>query len=198
VARSIFFYTDSRVLGGSETRPLVLTPARLNAQKGHDALLEAIVAVPDALFLLAGDGPDRERLEARAAELGVAERVRFLGRREDVPQLLAACDVFALPSLYDGSSLAVLEAMAAGRAVVSSAIGGTAELIEDGETGLLVPPGDPAALATALRRLIGDEELRSRIADRGRQRVETDFSRQAMAAKVERVYRGVLDGEPRP
>lgn len=179
-------------LGGSETRPLVLTPARLNAQKGHDTLLEAIAAVPNALFLLAGDGPERERLEARAAELGVAERVRFLGRREDIPQLLAACDVFALPSVYEGSSLAVLEAMAAGIAIVSSAIGGTEELIEDGRSGLLVPPGDAPALAAALRRLLGDPELRERLATRARERVDAGLRREQNAEQVEAVYDDLL------
>ncbi|MGN6275533.1 MAG: glycosyltransferase, partial [Solirubrobacterales bacterium] len=99
-------------LGGGEGGPLVLTPARLHAQKGHATLLEAAAQVPSAVFVLAGDGPERESLEALAQRLGIADRVRFLGRREDVPQLLAACDVFALPSLYEGSSLAVLEAMA--------------------------------------------------------------------------------------
>jgi glycosyltransferase involved in cell wall biosynthesis len=136
-------------LGAGETRPLVLTPARLDAQKGHRTLFEAIAQVPDAVFVLAGEGPEREPLETLAAQLGIGDRVRFLGRREDVPQLLAACDVFALPSLYEGSSLAVLEAMAAGAPVVSSAIAGTDELIEDGSSGLLVPPGDSEALAAA-------------------------------------------------
>lgn len=183
-------------LGGSETRPLVLTPARLNAQKGHDALLEAIAEVPDALFLLAGDGPERGRLEALATELGVADRVRFLGRREDVPQLLAACDVFALPSLYEGSSLAVLEAMAAGIAIVSSAIGGTEELIEDGRSGLLVPPGDAPALAAALRRLLGEAQLREDFAARARERVDAGLRREQNADRVAAVYRE-LSGEER-
>jgi glycosyltransferase involved in cell wall biosynthesis len=179
-------------LGGSETRPLVLTPARLNAQKGHDALLEAIAEVPEALFLLAGDGPDRERLEARTVELGVAERVRFLGRRPDVPQLLAACDVFALPSLYEGSSLAVLEAMAAGIPIVSSAIGGTEELIEDGRSGLLVPPGDAPALAAAMRRLLEDPQLREDFAGRARERVDAGLRREQNAERVAEVYRELL------
>jgi glycosyltransferase involved in cell wall biosynthesis len=184
-------------LGGSETRPLVLTPARLDAQKGHGVLLEAIAEVPDALFLLAGEGPERGALEARAAELGVAERVRFLGRREDVPQLLAACDVFALPSLYEGSSLAVLEAMAAGTAIVSSAIGGTEELIEDGRSGLLVAPGDAPALAAALRRLLGDTQLREEFAARARERVDAGLRREQNAERVAAVYRELL-GEPGP
>lgn len=179
-------------LGGSEARPLVLTPARLNAQKGHDTLLEAIAEVPEALFLLAGDGPERERLEARAAELGLGERVRFLGRREDVPQLLAACDVFALPSLYEGSSLAVLEAMAAGIPVVSSAIGGTEELIDDGRSGLLVPPGDAAALTAALRRVLGDRQLREELAAAARERVDSGLRREQNAERVAAVYRELL------
>jgi glycosyltransferase involved in cell wall biosynthesis len=184
-------------LGGGETRPLVLTPARLNPQKGHRVLLEAIVEVPEALFLLAGDGPERASLEAEAERLGVADRVRFLGRREDVPQLLAACDVFALPSLYEGSSLAVLEAMAARIPVVSSAIGGTEELIEDGRDGLLVPPGDAEALAVALRRALGDEELRKSLAARARERVDADLTREQMASRVTAAYRELLSSSGR-
>jgi glycosyltransferase involved in cell wall biosynthesis len=183
-------------LGGSATRPLVLTPARLDAQKGHRVLLEAAAEVPDACFLLAGDGPEREGLEALARELGLEGRVRFLGRREDVPQLLAAADVFALPSLYEGSSLAVLEAMAAGIPVVSSAIGGTDELIEDGRSGLLVPPGEAEALAAALRRLLGDPELGRQLAARARERVEEDLTRERMAARVTGVYRELLGEAP--
>jgi glycosyltransferase involved in cell wall biosynthesis len=179
-------------LGGSETRPLVLTPARLNSQKGHRVLLEAIGEVPDALFLLAGDGPERASLEAEAERLGVAERVRFLGRREDVPQLLAACDVFALPSLYEGSSLAVLEAMAAGIPIVSSAIGGTDELIEDGRSGLLVAPGDAEALAGALRRVLADGALRESFAAGARERVADGLTRGQMASRVSGVYRELL------
>src|SRR5207249_3082155 len=101
-------------------RPVILMPARLDGQKGHDVLLRAAAEVPEAMFALAGEGPLRASLEAQAAAAGIADRVVFLGHRTDIPELLAAADVFALPSLYEGSSLAVLEAMAAGRAVVSS------------------------------------------------------------------------------
>src|SRR5262249_5244968 len=140
-------------LGAGPERPVVLTLGRLDAQKGYPVLLEAAAQLPDADFAVAGEGPERDVLEDLAGRLGIADRVHFLGHRTDVPELLAAADVFALPSLYEGSSLAVLEAMAARRAVVSSAVGGTEELIEDGESGLLVPPGDAAALAGAIRRL---------------------------------------------
>jgi glycosyltransferase involved in cell wall biosynthesis len=181
---------------GGKGCPLVLTPARLDPQKGHRILFEAIPQVPEAVFLLAGEGPEREALEALAAEQEIAERIRFLGRREDVPQLLAACDVFALPSLYEGSSLAVLEAMAAGIPIVSSAIAGTDELIEDGRSGLLVAPGDAGGLAAALRRVIGDPALREALASRARERVEAGLTREQMAARVSGVYRELL-GEVR-
>jgi L-malate glycosyltransferase len=179
-------------LGAGDARPLVLTPARLDEQKGHPVLFEAATRIPDAVFALAGEGAERPALEALAARLGIAGRVRFLGHRTDIPQLLAACDVFALPSLYEGSSLAVLEAMAARRAVVSSAIGGTDELIADGESGLLVPPGDAGALAAALERLLGDSNLRDSLAARARQRVERDFTREEMGRQVSATYRELL------
>ncbi|HVY78141.1 MAG TPA: glycosyltransferase [Solirubrobacterales bacterium] len=179
-------------LSDDPAAPLVLTAARLDEQKGHDVLLRAAVALPEVRFALAGDGPLRAQLEAEAARLGVAGRIKFLGRREDVPQLLAACDVFALPSLYEGSSLAVLEAMAARRAVVSSAIGGTAELIADGVDGVLVAPGDDAALATALQRLVGDAALRERLGAGARERAE-HFGSAAMGRRVEGIYADLLD-----
>jgi glycosyltransferase involved in cell wall biosynthesis len=125
--------------------------------------------------------------------MGIAGRVRFLGHRTDIPQLLAAADLFALPSLYEGTSLAVLEAMAARRAVVSSAIGGTEELIEDGKSGLLVPPGDAPALGAAIGRLLADPALRESLAARARARVEADFTRSAMAGRVTAIYGRVLD-----
>jgi glycosyltransferase involved in cell wall biosynthesis len=183
---------DELTAGGR--RRLVLTAARLDAQKGHPVLLRAAAELPEAAFAFAGDGPERATLEAQTAELGLGERVAFLGHRTDVPELLAACDVFALPSLFEGSSLALLEAMAAGRAVVSSAIGGTDELIADGETGLLVAPGDADALARALRRLLGDAELRGSLARRARARVERDFTPEAMTARTTGIYEELLAG----
>jgi len=179
-------------LSGQQARPVVLTCARLELQKGHSALLRAAAQVPDAVFVLAGEGPERAPLEAQAAALGIADRVRFLGFRPDVPELLGACDVFALPSLYEGTSLALLEAMAAGRAIVSSAIPGTDELIDDGRSGLLVAPGDADALAAALRRLLGDAALRTTLAGRAREAAMRDFSPATMVGRVSRLYEQVL------
>ena len=176
--------------GGAE--PLFLTLARLEPQKGLDVLLRAAARTPGASFAIAGEGPLRGELEALAAELGVAERVRLLGRRGDVPALLAACDAFVLPSLYEGSSLAVLEAMAARRPAISSAIPGTDELVEDGVDGLLTRPGDPVALAAALQRLLDDAPLRERLAARAQAKVEQRFSPATLASGVESVYEGLL------
>jgi len=178
---------------GADGQLLILTPARLDEQKGHRVLLRAATEVPGAIFALAGEGPERAELEALARELGVADRVRFLGHRTDIAELLAACDAFVLPSLYEGSSLAVLEAMAARRPVLSSAIGGTDELIEDGRDGLLVPPDNAEALAAAMRRLLGDNSLREAIATRGREKVERMFSPHALASGVEAAYEELLD-----
>ena len=104
--------------------------------------------------MLAGEGDERSRLEQMARTLGLAERVRFLGYRPDIPELLAVCDLFVLPSLYEGLPLAVLEAMAASRPVVATAVGGTDEVVTDGESGLLVPPAEPAALTAAIRTIL--------------------------------------------
>lgn len=176
------------IAGGSD-RPLVLTCARLDEQKGLDVLLRAAAEVPEATFALAGTGPLGHSLEALAAELGLDERLRFLGYRPDVPDLLASADVFALPSLFEGSPLAVLEAMAARRPLVSSAIGGTNEVVVDGESGLLVPPGDATALAAALRRLLADPGLRERLGAAARVRVEQHFTPQVARQQIEAIYR---------
>lgn len=181
-------------------RPIVLTVARLDEQKGHRYLLEAAAQVPEAQFVLAGDGPLRSVLEAQAQSLGLQERLTFLGYREDIPALLAACDVFVLPSLYEGLPLSILEAMAASKPVIATRIGGTDEAVIDGETGLLVPPADPTALVAAIRSVLNDHVLAQRLAAAGRVRVEREFSTVAMVQQATAVYdvllarRGVAHG----
>ena len=152
--------------------------------------------MPEARFVLAGEGPERARLEADAETLGIRDRVVFLGRRDDVPELLGASDAFVLPSLYEGTSLSVLEAMAAGCPVVASAIPGTDELVVDGESGLLVPPGDVDALAVALRRMLAEPLLRERLGSAARQRAQQCFSASAAACRVTRLYEDLLDRDP--
>jgi glycosyltransferase involved in cell wall biosynthesis len=137
---------------------------RLNTQKGHRLLLEAAARVlprrPRTRVVIAGDGDLREDLERQAGSLGIAERVVFAGHRTDVPDLLGALDVFCISSLYEGTPLALFEAMASGKAIVSTSVDGCREVLEDGRTGLLVRPADPAALAEGLDRLLADPGLR--------------------------------------
>lgn len=175
-------------LAGAGGRRVVLTAARLDEQKGLRHLLRAAVEVPEARILLAGDGPERPALEAQARVLGIEERVAFLGYRDDVPDLLASCDLFVLPSLFEGLPLSVLDAMAATKPVVASAIGGTNEAVVPRETGLLVPPGDPTALAAAIRTVLHDPGLAARLGEAGRQRVVQHFSAKTMAQHVTDVY----------
>jgi glycosyltransferase involved in cell wall biosynthesis len=177
---------------GGEHATLVLVPGRLDSQKGHRHLLQAATEVPEAVFALAGDGPLREDLTAMAANLGVADRVRFLGYRGDVADLLAACDLVVLPSLYEGLPLTVLEAMAASRPLIATDIPGTDEVVVHDENGLLVPPADPGALASAIRGLAGDPERARRIADAGRVTVEREHRASVAAERVMRVYDDVI------
>jgi glycosyltransferase involved in cell wall biosynthesis len=177
---------------GAEERPVVLALARLHRRKGIDHLLEAAARLPGADFLIAGDGPERAALEEQAARLGLGDRVRFLGTRTDVAELLRMSSIFVLPSLAEGLPVSVIEAMAAGRAVVATDIPGTNEIVVDGETGLLVPPGDPHALTGALGRLLDDAALRREMGSAGRERVERDFSAAAMVRRIEALYDEVL------
>jgi glycosyltransferase involved in cell wall biosynthesis len=177
---------------GTTQQPIVLTIARLHEQKGLNYLLEAAVSVPEAVFLLAGDGPDRVNLEAQAQALGLGQRVVFLGHRRDVPALLATCDVFVLPSLYEGMPLSILEAMAARKPVIATAIGGIDEVIAPDKTGLLVPPHDSGALAAAIRSLLFDRTRAQQLAANGRVRVEQDFAAEVMVRRVVQIYDELL------
>lgn len=179
-------------LSGASNRPLVLTPARLHNQKGHEYLLEAAKQVPNALFLFAGDGPERRRLECKAANLGLQDRVRFLGHRHDIGRLLANCDLFVLPSLYEGLPISILEAMAAGKPIIATAVGGTDEVIVDGICGKLVAPRDARSLALAINGLLSDPAAAMRLAAAGRTRVAKDFSAEAMVGGVENLYCDLL------
>jgi glycosyltransferase involved in cell wall biosynthesis len=161
---------------GSGGGKVIATVARLDAVKDLGTLLAALARLPDVELLLVGDGPERVPLQELAAALGLGARVRFLGYRRDVAQLLDGADLFALSSLTEGMSLAVLEAMAAGLPVVGTRGGGMPDVVDDGVTGLLVPPRDPAALAAVLRTLLDDPVRRAAMGAAGRARVEQKFS----------------------
>ncbi len=142
--------------------------ARLEPEKGHPTLFDAwpivLRAVPDTYLLVVGEGSRRDALEAQARELRIAHRVVFTGRRDDVPAVTAALDVAVLPSYREAQGLTILEAMALSRPVVASDVGGIPEMIQDGKTGLLVPPHDPEALAAAIIRLLTDHPLADTLA----------------------------------
>jgi len=178
--------------GLPEGAAIVVIPARLVPRKGHVDLLAALPAlvrrVPEVLMLCAGDGPLSRSLPALAEAAGLANRVRFLGHRDDMPSLLAAADVVCLPSRVEGMPLAILEAMAAGRAVVATDVGGVAEVIADGSTGRLVPPQNPAALAMALGALLIDTGERGAMGARAHRAALERFSSRDMTHRLESAY----------
>ncbi len=182
---------------GAGDRPIVLAPARLDTQKGLTYLLQAAETLPDALIIVAGDGPLRNELEADVATRGLVGRVRFLGWRDDMPDLMAASSIVVLPSLNEGLPLVALEAMAAGVPVVATAIGGTDEAIVPGITGILVQPRDAAALGVALRTLLDDKELAQRMGAAGRVHVRAHFALPAMLAGLKSQYRRILENRGR-
>ncbi len=178
-----------------ETR-VVLNVAALAWHKGQETLVEAAPAIlaerPDTLIAIAGEGEERGRLCARIRALGVEERVRLLGFREDVPALLRGADVFVMPSHAEGLGTAVLDALACGLPVVAARAGGIPEMIADGETGLLVEPRDAAGLARAVVRALSDAELAARLRAAGPRAVLERFSVDRMVDSNIEVYRKVL------
>jgi glycosyltransferase involved in cell wall biosynthesis len=175
--------------------PVLLEVGRLCDVKGQRDLIAAVPRLgrDDVTLLLVGEdietgGAYRRMLEREAFDLGVGDRVRFLGRRDDVPALLAAADALVLPSSIEGLPLVVLEAMAAQRPVVATAVGGTPEAVVDGETGLLVPPGDVDALARAVDSLLADPERARRLGEAGARRVRERFDADAAAQRVLGLY----------
>lgn len=179
-------------LGFDREQPLIGIVARLDPIKDHASLLRAMRRVTqahaDATLLIIGDGPLRADLERQAAELGLGRSVRFLGTRDDVPELLAALDVVVLTSLSEGLSLTLLEESAAGKPMVATAVGGNAEIIEDGKTGLLVPPGDEEALAGAINGLLADPERAQAIGQEARLRFLRGFTLKRMVSQYVEVY----------
>jgi glycosyltransferase involved in cell wall biosynthesis len=172
----------------------LLAMGRLHRNKGFDIALRALALLPGAHLSIAGEGPERGALETLARELGVADRVGFLGWRADIGALLAACDIFVCSSRHEPLGNIVLEAWSAGRPVVAARAQGPAELVTDGENGLLVPVEDAEALATAIAGLIADPERAARLARQGRAAYARDFTQAAVVAR----WRGFLvDVAPR-
>ncbi|MEW6269381.1 MAG: glycosyltransferase [Thermodesulfobacteriota bacterium] len=176
--------------------PLVGMVGRLSWKKGYDHAIAAAdllrARIPDVRVDIVGDGPLRADLEAQVARLGLGGTVRFLGQRRDVPDLMRRFDCFVLSSIIEGMPNALLEAMALGRPVVTTSAGGSAEVVVDGESGFVVPPGDPAALATAIERVLRDRSLARVLGERGERRVREKFSLEAMLRAIDALYRDQL------
>jgi glycosyltransferase involved in cell wall biosynthesis len=185
--------------GFREPGHLIGMVANLRPGKGHDVLLAALAQLapdlPRVRLRVIGDGSRRTELQALAARLGIADRVEFRGHCTDVAAELAPLDVFAFASEMEASSNAVLEAMAAGLPVVATNVGGIPEAIEDGLTGLLVPPRDPQALADALRRLLTDPALAHALGRQARDTIESRFSFTRMASEFEALYTARLTAQ---
>ena len=176
---------------------LVGNVGRLALQKGQRHLIAAmpllLERVPRAHAVIAGRGDLEEYLRDLSLEVGVADRVHVLGPRRDVPALMHAMDVFAMPSIWEGFGLVLLEAMAAGRPIVASRVATIPEVVAEGETGLLVPAGDPVALADALAELAHDPERARRLGEAGRQRLRQQFSIEKMVGDTELLYRELVE-----
>jgi glycosyltransferase involved in cell wall biosynthesis len=178
--------------GFSSDDLLFVCVARFYPQKNHKTLLEAFssgpAANPRAKLLLAGDGYLRDEVEAQVRRLGLSEKVFLLGRREDVPELLAACDAFVLASLWEGNPLSVMEAMAAGLPCVVTAVGGVPELVAHERQGLVVAPGDAAAFSGAWLRLANDTSLRGEMGIAAAKRAQAEFDHRNMVEAYESLY----------
>jgi glycosyltransferase involved in cell wall biosynthesis len=189
--------------------PIVGVVARLEPEKGHPTLLEAwprvLERVPNAHLLIVGEGSRREALESQALDLGLMQQaaspipnsVTFAGRRDDIPAVTAALDIAVLPSYREAQGLSILEAMALSRPVVASNVGGIPEMIENGETGLLVPPHDAHALGDAIARLLTDHPYADTLARAGHDLVYERFCVELMVRAVETIYDESIEGEGR-
>lgn len=192
-----------RSLNLDDNCPLLLTVARLTDHKGHRFLLEAMPAVlakyPHACLALAGDGDLRRDLQARAAQLGIPSRVRFLGYRDDVPDLLAACDLFVMPSHLEGLCSSLIDVMFAQRPIVATQAGGIPELVGRGPEGdepvaHLVPPRDPAGLSHAICRALAAPAELAKMTQRALDRAQNCFTVDCMVEATLQVYRDALAG----
>ena len=188
-----------RELGYSEDHQLVGSVAHLLPKKGHEYLLRAMVAVVDrdpmARLVIAGRGPERERLEQLTRDLGIIDFVQFLGYRGDIPNVVNTLDLLVQPSLEEAFGLSMVEGMALGKPIVGSNVGGIPEVIDSGVTGTLTPPGDARALAEAILNLLADSAMRTKFGSAGRDRAERLFTIPRLAADYESAWSEVLDHE---
>jgi len=178
--------------GWQSDDPLILSVGRIVEAKNYPLLVDAIVElgkkIPEARCLIAGDGDQKEEIEKKIGSLGVSERIKMAGTRRDIPELLAAAEIFTLSSVREGLPVSILEAMASGTPVVSTDVGGVGDAVTDGINGLLVPSGDPAAMAKAFERMLSDREFSKNLADNGLRTVEEKFSIKSAASRLGDIY----------
>lgn len=182
--RGLGFAADGRVVG---------VVARLTREKGVDLAIEAAAALPGTRLVIVGDGPERGALAARAREVGVADRVDFLGLRDDLPEIYPAFDVLLVPSRTEAHGLVAAEALACSVPVVAARVGGLRSIVEEGRNGLLVPPEDAAAAAAALGRILEDPPWAERLGRQGRARVLELWSLTSMLRATESLYTHLLE-----
>jgi len=176
VAADVAPAISPKLLNLPERARFILTLGRLHENKAFDTLIRALVDVPETYLVIAGEGPERERLESLATELGVRPRIRMAGWRDDVPSLMAACSVFVCPSRHEPLGNVVIEGWAQSRPVVAAASQGPSQLINDGKDGLLTPVDDAPAMALAIKRVLGDAALADSLAQAGRARYQAEFT----------------------
>jgi len=189
-----------RQFGFGNGELIIGSAGRLAEQKGFIYAIRAMQMVaarfPQARLVIAGEGPLEAGLRAEAEALGISRHITFLGFRRDVAALLTAMDIFVHPSLWEGLSISLMEAMAAARPIVASDIWGNREMIHDGSNGLLVEPANPAALAEALCRVLGDSGYAAELAHEARHTAETDFTEPRMVEENLRAYDAAVSGRP--
>jgi glycosyltransferase involved in cell wall biosynthesis len=183
-------------LGIEDTTRIVVSVANLHALKDHETLLHAartvITQLPDVIFWLVGDGPRKPQLELLSAELGLGERVRFLGMREDAVSLVAAADLFVLSSFSEGLPISVVESIALGVPVVATDVGGVREAFTDGVEGLLVPVRSPDRLAQALINVLNDSSLSAKLSAAALRR-RARFDVRTTARQLTDLYKGLAN-----
>jgi glycosyltransferase involved in cell wall biosynthesis len=189
-------YRNGSVNGLNYQAPVVGTVLRLEHIKGPAVFIEAakriVDEMPEARFLIIGDGSMRANLERLSGSLGIADRVQFLGERNDVDAILPSFSIFILPSLAEGMSMALLEAMAAARPIVATAVGGNLDLIRNGDNGLLVPPGDPEEMALTTIKLLKNPQWAERLGQTARTTVLSHHSANSMVRRLEEIYKELL------
>lgn len=187
---------DDFDFSGPVDQPVAISVARLSAEKDFPTLLRAMAvairAVPELTLKLVGDGPERPALERLSQELGLTGHVEFLGERQDVPRLLAQAAFFVTSSLTEGISLTLLEAMAVGLPVIATSVGGNSEIVDDGRTGQLVPPGNVGALASAIAVMALTPARWRTLGQEGRKRVEEHFEVRRMVSDYESLYQQLI------